>query len=1136
MSFIHLHNHTEYSLLDGSTRITKMIQKAKELGMPAIAITDHGNMYGIMEFYKKCVSAGVKPIIGCEVYVAPRDRTLKQVGLDDFQYHLVLLAENRLGYQNLLKIVSDAYLSGFYYKPRVDKNLLREYSQGLIALSGCVSGEIPSLFLKNKPQEAYHAAEEYIDIFGKENFFLEIWDHGIEDEKIALQHLYTMSEKMNIPLVATNDVHYVQKKDAKTHDILLCIQTAKTLQDEKRLKFPTEEFYIKTYEEMKSLFPEHEQALKNTLEIADRCNLQLSFGKFYLPDYSVPEEYDMQSYLKKLCYKGLESKYDELTVEITDRLEYELSIINKMNFPGYFLIVWDIVNYAKQNNILVGPGRGSAAGSLVAYSLGITNIDPLKYGLLFERFLNPERITMPDIDIDFCFERRSEVIEYIAKKYGQEHVAQIITFGTMAAKAAIRDVGRVLGIPLPQVDKVAKLVPNEIKITLKKALSSCQELKTLYKEDATIKELIDCAIQLEGLPRHASTHAAGVVISKEEMTNYLPIQKSSENIITTQFPMESVEEIGLLKMDILGLRTLTVIGQVVELTKVSANQNIDIAAIPLDDKKTYEMLARGESKGVFQLESEGMRSILRNLKPEAFPDIVALVALYRPGPIGSGMIDDFVKRKHGEISVEYLHPKLEPILKDTYGVILYQEQVMRIASDLARFTLGQADLLRGAMGKKKTEIIERQKSIFIEGCIKNEIAPKIAEEIYELMAYFGGYGFNKSHSVAYAMIAYQTAYLKANFPTEFMAALLSSIMINTDKVIQYVEECKKLGIEVLPPDVNKSFIDFNVKENKIRFGLAAVKNVGENPIRAIIKAREEQGAFESLVDFCYKVDLSCVNKRVMESLIRCGAFGSLGMPRSQMLAILDRAVEIAHKRQEDQRCGQLSLFDMPDMDSLVEIKAPDLQEFSRKDLLAMEKEILGFYLSGHPINEYASNLRSKISNYIEEVTTEMDGRNIALGGVISRIKRTLTRKGDAMAYIALEDTTGSIECIIFPRVLKDYTNLLEEDKVVKINGRISHQNDELKCMVDTVELVDKDIGKKCIIKINADCKNKHLEELKDLLLQHNGRVPVCLEFPTQKKQVLISHGFWVSDSEELIMGLNNLNFIDDVLIEENIIA
>ena len=1118
MSFVHLHNHTEYSLLDGSARIRAMVARAKELSMPAIAITDHGSMYGIIDFYKECKKHDIHPIIGCEVYVAPRSRTQKEPGFDDYQYHLVLLAKDQKGYQNLLTLVSNAYITGFYYKPRVDKELLKEYSEGLIALSGCLAGEVPSLLLKGNNEAAYNAAREYENIFGKENFYLEIQDHGMEDQIEANRQLVNMGKELAIPLVVTNDTHYVLKENAKVHDILLCIQTAKTINDEKRLKFPTDEFYLKSYEEMELLFAEIPEALTNTLKIAKRCNVEFDFGGFHLPDYTIPEGYDAYSYLKELCYQGLKERYPVISQEITERLEYELSVIDKMNFPGYFLIVWDLVNYARQQNILVGPGRGSAAGSLVAYSLKITNIDPLKYDLLFERFLNPERITMPDIDIDFCFERRGEIIDYLALKYGQEHVAQIITFGTMAAKAAVRDVGRVLQIPLPEVDKVAKLIPNELGITLEKALQVSVELRQLYEEDNIIHELLDIAKEVEGLPRHASTHAAGVVISKEKMISYLPVQRANDiGVVTTQFSMGIVEEIGLLKMDILGLRTLTVIGQVVEIVKENKGIEIDIDNISLEDEKAFEMLDRGESLGIFQLESDGMRSILKNLKPDKLSDLIALVALYRPGPLGSGMVEDFIKRRHGEIDDKYLHPMLEPILKDTYGVILYQEQVMRIASDLAGFSLGQADLLRRAMGKKQPEVIAKQKQVFIEGCVKNSIEEKIAEEIFDLMAFFAGYGFNKSHSAAYALVSYQTAYLKANYPTEYMAALLSSLMGNTDKNIFYMEECKRLGIEILAPDVNESFVDFSVCSSKVRFGLAAVKNVGENAIKGIIRSRQEKGKFTSLIDFCCKVDSACLNKRVLENLIKCGAFTSVNMPRSQLLAIMDRAMEIGQKRQNDLKSGQLSFFDMGTEENFeIETAISSLEEFSTRDILAMEKETLGLYISGHPINEYLANLRNQTSNNIEEITSNMEGSIVIIGGVLSRIKRSITKRGEAMAYLTLEDNTGYIECLVFPSTLAQYTQLLQEDNVVKIEGRISYQNDEVKCIVSTVKAIEKDSEKSLIVYLEKGSDERLLGEIKKTLSKYPGDIPVYIELLEYQKKILVDRKLWISQDEKLL--------------------
>ncbi|HZK17909.1 MAG TPA: DNA polymerase III subunit alpha, partial [Clostridia bacterium] len=905
-NFVHLHVHTEYSLLDGAARIKDVIKTAKKMGMKSLAITDHGVMYGVVDFYKYCKKEGIKPILGCEVYVAPRtmkDRTPK---VDDVLYHLVLLAENQVGYQNLLSLVSVSFTEGFYYKPRVDLDALEKNSEGLIALSGCLAGHIPSLLAQDETEEAAKAAERYLEIFGPGNFFLEIQDHGMPEQRKINPRLIELGRELDIPLVATNDVHYVKSEDADIQDVLLCIQTGKTIDDSDRMRFSSRELYLKSGQEMGEIFGDIPDALDRTGEIADRCSVELDFDEMHLPHYRVPEGFNVKTYLRDLCYKGVLERYGHTDDVLKNRLEYELGIIEQMDYSAYFLIVWDFINFAEQKEIPVGPGRGSAAGSLVAYSLGITNIDPMRYDLLFERFLNPERVSMPDIDIDFCFERRGEVIEYVVEKYGKDRVAQIITFGTMAARAAIRDVGRVLNMPYGEVDKVAKMVPTELGVTIAKALATNPDLKELAETDEQVGHLIKLASGLEGMPRHASTHAAGVVISREPLTQYVPLYKTSDGAVTTQFAKEQVEELGLLKMDLLGLRTLTVIGETIKQIKHNHGVDLDIDEISLKDPKTYEMLVRGEGIGVFQLESSGMRSILRDLKPERFDDIIALVALYRPGPLGSGMVDDFIKGKHGEKKVSYLHPKLEPILKDTYGVILYQEQVMRIANDLAGFSLGEADLLRRAMGKKKPEILAGLREQFISGAVKNDVDAKVAGEIFDLMEFFAGYGFNKSHSAAYACVSYQTAYLKANYPLEYMANLLTSVLDNTDKLVVYINECKRLGISLLPPSVNESMHSFTVTGDKLRFGLGAVKNVGLGAVEAIIANREKEGPFKNYEDFCRRIDARLVNKRALESMIMGGAFDSLGYGRSQLMAVLEAGLELAHKSQKERESGQLS--------------------------------------------------------------------------------------------------------------------------------------------------------------------------------------------------------------------------------------
>lgn len=1120
--FVHLHNHTAYSLLDGACRMDEMIAKAKEENMPALAITDHGVMYGVIDFYKACKKAGIKPIIGCEVYVAPNSRFDKKPNIDDSPYHLVLLAKNNIGYQNLIKLVSMASLEGFYYKPRVDKEILAQHSEGLIALSACLAGEIPALLMANKYEEARKTALWYQSIFGENNYYLEIQNHGLHEQVKVNRRLAQISEETGIPLVATNDVHYVNKEDARVQDVLMCIQMAKTLDDESRMKFETEEFYLKTWDEMNLALGEYQGALANTLEIAERCNIEFTFGENHMPVFEVPEGFSIESYLDKLCLEGLHKRYGQPDQKAQERLEYELKIIKQMGYAGYFLIVWDFIHFSKNAGIFVGPGRGSAAGSLVAYTLGITDIDPLKYDLLFERFLNPERVSMPDIDIDFCFERRGEVIDYVVKKYGKDRVAQIITFGTMAARAAIRDVGRVMNIPLGMVDKVAKLIPNELGITISKALEVSTELKEMVEENPQIKDLVYTAMALEGMPRHAGTHAAGVVISQEPLDHYLPLQKTSEGGVTTQFAKENVEEIGLLKMDLLGLRTLTVINNTVELINNNRGIKLDFNNIDLDDPLTYELLGKGESIGVFQLESSGLRAILKDLKPEHFEDIIALVALYRPGPLGSGMVEDFISRKHGHKKIEYLHPLLEPILKPTYGVILYQEQVMRVASELAGFTLGQADLLRRAMGKKKPEIIASLKQEFIQGAQKNNIEPEVSGKIFELIEYFAGYGFNKSHSAAYALLAFQTAYLKAHYPVEFMAALLTSVMESADKVPFYIAECQRMGINVLPPDINESRENFIVKGSNIHFGLAAVKNVGKGAIQAILAARDQEGNFKTLQDFCKRVDLSQVNRRVIESLIKCGAFGSVPGNRVQLLQVLDICIEQGHELQKNAHSNQLSLFDVGEAAGFSldfpDIKLPDVEEFSQRDILAMEKDILGLYVSGHPLQEYTKVLKAKTKHQIADLSQEEEGRRIILGGVISTLRRSVTKKGETMAYCTLEDLTGSIEVLIFPRTLEKYHHIVETDKVVLMKGRINLQEDSPKFFAEEISLLnlpEKDTPK-LYIKVDSEKVDQAmLEVIGQILQNYRGEIPVYFYFEKEKKLILTDRSYWVNWQSDL---------------------
>lgn len=1139
--FVHLHVHTNFSLLDGACDIGRLAGRAKELGMDAMAITDHGVMYGVIDFYKTMKAAGIKPIIGCEVYVARRTIKDRQPGIDDEQYHLVLLAENQTGYRNLVKLVSKGFIEGYYYKPRVDKELLREHSEGLIALSACVAGEIPQYILKGEYEKARRAALEFNDIFGEGNFYLEIQDHGLKEQKLVNPELVNLSRETGIPLVATNDVHYILKSDADFHDAMLCIQTGKTVKDEDRLKFDTSEFYLKSEEEMRRLFPHLAEACDNTVRIAERCNVELEFGKVHLPRFEVPAGFTEDSYLEKLCYEGLRKRYTEITPEIKNRLDYELEVIKKMGYSSYFLIVWDFVNFARKNGIMVGPGRGSAAGSLVAYCLYITNIDPLKYNLLFERFLNPERVTMPDIDVDFCYERRQEVIDYVVSKYGADRVAQIGTFGTMAARAAIRDVGRVFGYPYGEVDAVAKMVPMELGMTIEKALTINPELKKLYTENEKIRKLLDTAKALEGFPRHASTHAAGVVISSQPLVELVPLHRVGDSTVSTQFTMTALEELGLLKMDFLGLRTLTVIQDALRLIKRSRGLDLDLEKIPLDDKKVYDLISRGETTGVFQLESSGMRNLLKELKPERFEDIIAVIGLYRPGPLGSGAADEFIRNKNNPENIKYLHPKLEPILRETYGIILYQEQVMKIAQELAGFSLAQADILRKAMGKKQQEVMEAQRNSFIRGCIKNGIDEKTAEKIFEEISYFAGYGFNKSHAAAYALVAYQTAYLKAHFPVEFMAALLTSVRHNTDKVAQYIAECRHMGIEVLPPDINESLEVFAAVDGKIRFGLTAVKNVGENVARAIIKCREEKGRFVSFSDFCEKMDQAQLNKKAVESLIKSGAFDSQGAKRSQLMRIYEDVLSRAHKNQKQAAQGQLSLFEMIDGGEAMDDDLPDIPEYPQSEILSMEKEVLGLYLSGHPLKEYEDILNRKTTLKSsdlkgDEIDIE-DNSQVTVGGIITDIKMKSTKGEKLMAFITLEDLTGSMEIIAFPTVYEKFSDRLKQDSKVLIRGRVDLKEEEMpKIIAEEIEPLEEKKEGTLVVLLSENDGNKILEDLKQFFLLHPGNVPVTIySGAAGMKAILVDKSYYVNFSAEFskkicsMVGPQNCLFIEKAI-------
>lgn len=1049
-NFVHLHNHSEYSLLDGAARLTDLVKKAKELGMDAVALTDHGVMYGVVDFYKLAKKEGVKPIIGCEFYVAPRSRFEKTPRREESAYHLIMLAENQMGYKNLCALSSFAFTEGFYYKPRVDKELMHRYHEGIICLSACLAGEIPQALLADDWEKAKAIAEEYVDIFGKDNYFIEIQDQGIDVEPGLNKKLAALAKEVGVGIVATNDVHYTNKEDAEFHDILLCIQMGKTVDEENRMKFPTQEFYFKSQQEMELIFAEYPEALENTVKIAERCEVEFDFSKYYLPEYQVPEGETLESYLEKLCREGLKRRYGEITPEVEERFVYELGVIKEMGFPGYFLIVWDMVNFAKSHDIMVGPGRGSAAGSIVSYSLGITEIDPLKYDLLFERFLNPSRISMPDIDVDFCYERRGEVIEYLADHYGRDKVAQIITYGTMLAKGAVRDVGRALNMPYGEVSNVAKLIPNELGMTITKALKDNPDLKNAYDSDPKVKRLIDAALKVEGLPRHHSTHAAGVVIAPKTLYEYLPVQKTQDGWLTTQYAKELVEEIGLLKMDLLGLRNLTVIRDCLNNIKMSQGITFDINQIPLDDKKTYEMLARGEGIGVFQLESSGMQTVMKNLHPEKIEEITALVALYRPGPLGSGMVDDFIDRKHGRKEIVYDHPVLEPILKETYGVILYQEQVMRIAGQMAGFSMAEADYLRKAMGKKKPEVLASFKEKFITGAVERKVSKKVAAKVFDLMEKFAGYGFNKSHSAAYAVVSYQTAYLKANYPVEYSAALLTSLMDKTDKLTDYIMECRRLEIAVLPPDINESRIDFTAVGNSIRFGIAAVKNVGKAPSEEIIREREANGPYTSLLDFCRRV---CLNSRMLESLIQSGAFDFTGMDRGQLMVILPKCISLADSHRKEEASGQMSFFDMglEDVDSdedFPEVK--DMEPLSREDMLRMEKDMLGIYISGHILDGYQNLWHEYQLVLVKDLEGVKEKTELFIAGQISHLKIRTNKSGQRYAQFDLEDLSRKVHCFVFARDLENCRRHLEDDALVVLHGSVRHNDDETSFNVKSV--------------------------------------------------------------------------------------
>ncbi len=1059
MSFAHLHVHTEYSLLDGSNKIKECIARVKELGMDSVAITDHGVMFGVIDFYRAAKAAGIRPILGCEVYVAPGSRFDKEaVGSgDDRYYHLVLLAENDLGYHNLMKIVSRGFTEGYYYKPRVDISLLRQYHEGIIALSACLAGEVQRDILRGMYEEAKEAALRYQEIFGEGNFFLELQDHGLPQQRQANQALIRMSRETGIELVATNDIHYTYAEDEKPHDMLLCIQTGKKLSDEKRMRYEGGQYYIKSEQEMRELFPYALGALENTQKIAERCNVEIEFGVTKLPKYDVPEGYTSWEYLNKLCYEGLAARYPETDSSLKERLEYELSVIKSMGYVDYFLIVWDFIKYAKDHQIMVGPGRGSAAGSIVSYCLGITTIDPIKYQLLFERFLNPERVSMPDIDVDFCFERRQEVIDYVVKKYGTDRVVQIVTFGTMAARGVIRDVGRVMDLPYAFVDSISKMIPKELNITLERALKESQDLKKAYDEDPQVKELVDASMRLEGLPRHTSMHAAGVVISQKAVDEYVPLSLGSDGSVTTQFTMTTLEELGLLKMDFLGLRTLTVIRDAVKLAGESSGRSIDMSRIDYNDSAVFAAIGTGRNDGVFQLESGGMKNFMKELKPKSLEDVIAGISLYRPGPMD--FIPQYIRGKNHPETITYDCPQLEPILAPTYGCIVYQEQVMQIVRDLAGYTLGRSDLLRRAMSKKKGDVMQKERQNFVygnqeegvPGCIANGIDERIANKIYDEMIDFAKYAFNKSHAAAYAVVAYQTAWLKYYYPVEFMAALMTSVIDNPGKVAEYIYTCRQMGIDILPPDINKGIGTFSVDGGNIRYALSAIKSIGRPVIELILKEREARGNFKSLKDFFERMTVKDLNKKTIENFIKSGTFDTLPGTRKQLMIAYSQILDQVNRESKYSVTGQMTLFDMvgEEQKAEFEIPLPDVGEYDKEKKLAFEKEVLGVYLSGHPMEEYEEKWRKNITRTAMDFQVDdetgrakvRDGAREVIGGMIAGKTIKYTKKNQIMAFITIEDLMGTVEVIVFPQVFEKTRIYLEEENKVFVKGRVSEEDE-----------------------------------------------------------------------------------------------
>ena len=1151
MSFTHLHVHTEYSLLDGSSKIKELVQRVKDLGMDSIAITDHGVMYGVIDFYRAAKEVGIKPILGCEIYVTLGSRFEKETGKSKY-HHLVLLAENDVGYHNLMKIVSRGFTEGFYYKPRVDYEVLEQYHEGIIALSACLAGEVSSLLMQGFYEEAKKAALHLESVFGKGNFFLEMQDHGIEAQRIVNQGMMRLHKETGIDLVVTNDIHYVYEEDAQAHDILLCIQTGKKVADENRMRYEGGQYFAKSEEQMRELFPYALEAIENTHKIAERCNVEIVFGEQKVPKYEVPEGYDAYSYLTKLCEDGLKKRYGDQTVQdgvnLKERLTYELTTIKNMGYVDYFLIVWDFIKYAKDHQIAVGPGRGSAAGSIVSYCLEITDIDPIRYNLLFERFLNPERVSMPDIDVDFCFERRQEVIDYVVEKYGKEKVVQIVTFGTMAAKAVIRDVGRVLDIPYAIVDSVAKMIPNELNMTIDKALKASKDLRDACEKDAQIQYLIDMSKRLEGLPRHSSMHAAGVVIGQRALDEYVPLAKASEDAIVTQFTMTTIEQLGLLKMDFLGLRTLTVIQNAIHLIEEQTGVRLEMNHIDYDDKKVFDLISSGKTEGIFQLESSGMKSFMKELKPESLEDIIAGISLYRPGPMD--FIPKYIEGKNDRHQIQYTCTQLEKILSPTYGCIVYQEQVMQIVMELAGYTMGRSDLVRRAMSKKKGDVMEKERQNFVygneaegvPGCIKNGIDEKTANQIFDEMIDFAKYAFNKSHAAAYAVVSYQTAYLKCYYPVEFMAALLTSVLGNPAKVSEYIMHCRQMGIEIFPPDVNEGVSGFSVSSGKIRYGLSAIKSLGKPVIDAIVAERKANGTFKSLKDFVERLSSKEVNKRTVESFIKAGAFDSLNATRKQMMLVYVSVIDGVSQEKKKSISGQMTLFDMMGEEEKqeYELNYPDVGEYEKEQLLVMEKEVLGIYASGHPLEEYVDTLQKMVTATTADflidsetgVTKAQDQSLYVIGGLIANKTVKMTRHNQNMAFLTIEDLYGTVEVVVFPRDYEKYKEMMNLDEKVYIRGRASISEEEGKLICEMLIPFD-EVPKEIWIQFqNKEEFTEQAPALYRIFGANKGNCPVVIFCKEERAINRLPKNLMISGSEELLGNLSHKYGKDNVKVVE----